>query len=188
MKKDSRTHESGLVEAARNGDREAFRALVEAHQGRVSATVIGMLGPGPEAEDIGQETFLRFYRALPKFRGDSRVATYLTRIALNLCFDAIKRRMRGRKLYFSDSEAEMKNAPDSTVSNNPGEARNLIRRGLQQLAPKFRSVLVLRLMDGYTVRETAEILGLPPGTVLSRMARAQEKMKSFLEGDGNENP
>ena len=73
-----------LAAAARDGDMDAFRMLVEKLEPRVAATVIGMLGPGPDAEDVGQETFVRFYRALNSFRGDSSVVTYVTRIAINL--------------------------------------------------------------------------------------------------------
>ncbi len=181
-------NETELVEAARNGDQEAFHSLVEQHQSQVAATVVGMLGRGPEAEDIGQETFLRFYKALPRFRGDSKVGTHLTRIAVNLCINEIRRRQRRRRFYFSDGESKMTNAPDRKLSNNPGESRNLVQQGLKKLTPKFRSVLVLRLIDGYSTRETAEILKLPTGTVLSRLARAQEKFKSILDkGDGHEN-
>jgi RNA polymerase sigma-70 factor, ECF subfamily len=174
-------NETELVEAARKGDQEAFQKLVESHKSQVGATIIGMLGRGPEAEDIGQETFIRFYKALPRFRGDSKVGTYLTRIAVNLCINEIRRRQRRRRFYFSDGETRIKNAQDKKAANNPGEARNMVQQGLKQLAPKFRSVLVLRLIDGYSTRETAEILKLPTGTVLSRLARAQEKLKNILD-------
>jgi len=70
----------------------------------VAATVIGMLGHCPEAEDIGQETFIRFYKSLDKFRGDASVGTYLTRIAINLSLNEIKRRRRQRKFFFSKSD------------------------------------------------------------------------------------
>ncbi|RMH54101.1 MAG: sigma-70 family RNA polymerase sigma factor, partial [Bacteroidetes bacterium] len=87
-----------LVARARQGDEQAFRNLVERYESTVAATVIGMLGAGPEAEDVGQETFIRFYRALHQFRGEAAVGTYLTRIAINLSLNALKRRRR-RRLY-----------------------------------------------------------------------------------------
>lgn len=181
-------NETELVDAARNRDQDAFHTLVIRHQAKVAATVIGMLGRGPEAEDIGQETFIRFYKALPRFRGDSKVGTYLTRIAVNLCINEIRRRQLRQRFYFNDGESKMINAPDRKASSNPGEARNLVQQGLKKMAPKFRSVLVLRLINGYSTRETAEILKLPAGTVLSRLARAQEKLKIILDrGDGHEN-
>ncbi len=79
---------------APEGDEEAFRCLVERYEGAVAATVIGMLGPGGEVDDVGQEVFVRFYRALDRFRGDSSLKTYLTRIAINLSLNELKRRRR----------------------------------------------------------------------------------------------
>ncbi len=75
--------ESELLRRAREGDDRAFRELVHRYEDRVAATIIGMLGPGPDAEDVGQETFIRLYRSLDGFRGDSSLATYVTRIAIN---------------------------------------------------------------------------------------------------------
>jgi len=74
--------EKKLISLARDGNKDAFRELVTKYEPQIAGTVIGMLGPGPEAEDIGQETFIRLYRSLPKFRGESSFSTYLTRIAI----------------------------------------------------------------------------------------------------------
>lgn len=169
------------LDKARNGDNDAFMALVKKYENRVAATVIGMLGHGPEAEDVGQETFVRFYRSLPHFRGDSSLGTYLTRIAINLSLNAIRRRTRRRGLFYSDSEERLANAPDGDRQSHPREARDLVQWGLRKLAPKYRVVLVLRLVEGYSTRETADIMGLPQGTVLSRLSRAQERLKKILE-------
>lgn len=169
-----------LLEKARNGDHGAFGELVSRYENRVAATVIGMLGYGAEAEDVGQETFIRFYKALPNFRGDSGLGTYLTRIAINLCLNALKRRKLRRGMIRSDSEEQLTRAAASRDRKAPLEARALVEWGLERLPPKYRTVLVLRLMDGYSTRETAEILGLPQGTVLSRLARAQARLKDEL--------
>ncbi len=146
----------------------------------MAATVISMLGYGPEAEDVGQETFIRFYKTLDKFRGESSPGTYLTRIAVNLSLNELKRRHRHRKFFYSKSEEKISNLPDTKGSNNHNELKKLVRWGLQKLEPKFRTVLVLRTINGYTSRETAEILDLPIGTVLSRLARGQAKLKKIL--------
>ena len=84
--------EKELLRRAREGDDRAFRELVHRYEDRVAATIIGMLGPGPDAEDVGQETFVRLYRSLDGFRGDSSLATYVTRIAINQSLKAIRRR------------------------------------------------------------------------------------------------
>jgi len=142
--------------------------------------VIGMLGHCTEAEDIGQETFIRFYKSLDKFRGESSISTYLIRIAINLSLNEIKRRQRRRKHISDNLEDGMDNIPGKTVSKNRSETREIVNQAIQKLEPKFRSVLVLRLILGYTSQETAKLLKLPMGTVLSRLTRAQMKLKDIL--------
>ncbi len=169
-----------LVAAAREGDQDAFRQLVERHEPRVAAIVHGMLGRVPETDDVGQETFIRFYRALNKFRGESTVATYLTRIAINLSLNELKRRKR-RALFFSSTPAdEQVDLPDERTVTLPFEDRELIHQALQNIKPEFRAVLVLRILEGYSTEETAKILKIPLGTVLSRLARAQKKLREIL--------
>jgi RNA polymerase sigma-70 factor (ECF subfamily) len=170
-----------LVQAARDGDEDAFRELVERFEPVVAATVIGMLGDCAEAEDVGQETFIRFYRGLKSFRGESSVKTYLTRIAMNLSLNELKRRKK-RRLRFTEKPVEdHRGIVDRR--RGPGEDvdKELVWMAIGQLDQKFRSVVVLRLIDGYSTGETAEILGLPAGTVLSRLARGQKKLKEILE-------
>ena len=94
--------DTALIDRARAGDEAAFRGLVERYESQVAATVVGMLGPGDEADDVGQETFVRFYQALSKFRGEAALGTYLTRIAMNLSLNAIKRRQRQRWRHGAD--------------------------------------------------------------------------------------
>lgn len=146
----------------------------------MAATVIGMLGHCTEAEDIGQETFIRFYKSLDKFRGESSISTYLTRIAINLSLNEIKRRQRHRKRYSNSSDEGLDNVPEKSVSKNTSETKELVHMGIQKLEPKFRSVIVLRLILGYTTQETAKLLRLPMGTVLSRLTRAQMKLRDIL--------
>jgi RNA polymerase sigma-70 factor (ECF subfamily) len=146
----------------------------------VAATVIGMLGYCTEADDIGQETFIRFYQSLDKFRGESSVGTYLTRIAINLTLNEIKRRKRRSALHWSREDEKMENVPDDHDRKNLKELKEIVHKGIRQLNPKHRTVVVLRLIQGYTTQETAQILHLPVGTVLSRLARAQEQLKKIL--------
>lgn len=167
-----------LVRSAAEGDQDSFRELVKMLEPAVASTVIGMLGNCQEAADIGQETFIRFYKALKNFRGDSNVKTYVTRIAINLSLNEIKRQKRRRVLFAFDSEMSDKGSEDVNFKNQ--EIMSAVQDALTQLKPKFRSVVVLRLIDGYSVRETGEILGIPEGTVLSRFARAQKRLKELL--------
>jgi RNA polymerase sigma-70 factor (ECF subfamily) len=169
-----------LIKRSQAGDNHAFNELVKRYEPRIAATVFGMLGDCPETDDVGQETFIRFYHHIRQFRGDSSVATYLTRIAINLSLNEMKRRRLHLRFFQRQSETETDLADNSNPHTN-SENRELIQRALQKLAPNFRSVLVLRLVDGYSTKETAEILKLPMGTVLSRLARAQQKMKELLK-------
>lgn len=173
-------NEQELVRNARSGDNNAFKKIVKKYENQVAATVIGMLGYCPEAEDVGQETFIRFYKALPKFRGESSVGTYLTRIAINLSLNEIKRRKRLRNRFVENPEERIGNYPDSSHFLKQNERKEMVQKAVQKLEPKFRSAVVLRFLDGYTSQETAKILKLPIGTVLSRLARAQMKLKDIL--------
>jgi len=169
-----------LVGAAREGDTVAFKELVKKYESRVAATVIGMLGDCPEADDVGQETFIRFYQALGKFRGESSIGTYLTRIAINLSLNELKRRKR-RGAVFARSDPEMmQNVPDERAEIEYSREKVAVQQAVQKLKPEFRAVVVLRLIDGYSTVETADILKIPIGTVLSRLARAQQKLKKLL--------
>ena len=169
-----------LVAAARDGDNGAFKEIVRLYEPAVAATVIGMLGNCPEAEDVGQETFVRFYRSLNQFRGEASVKTYLTRIAMNLSLNELKRRKRWWLLFSPTPVEEHFDLPSEEPGPDESGDMEMIRRAIQKLDDKFRSVIVLRLIDGHSTEETAEILGLPVGTVLSRLARAQEKLRRIL--------
>src|SRR5262245_1125924 len=96
-----------LVARAADGDEVAFRAIVERHEQAVARTVTAMLGAGDDADDVGQETFVRLLGALPKFRGDAELRTYLTRIAVNLSCDALERRKKRKgwvRLFGGDDD------------------------------------------------------------------------------------
>lgn len=179
-------NEQELLTAARKGDKNAFKEIIKKHEQRVARTVISMLGNCAEAEDIGQETFLRFYKALNRFRGDSTVGTYLTRIAINLSLNELKRRSRKEKLFFSKSNSQpgddiVDNLPAKNPGTNRQEVEEIVQYGIGKLKPAYRAVVVLRLIEGYSTIETARILNLPKGTVLSRLSRAQKKLKEVLK-------
>ncbi len=171
----SQISDENLVDASRNGDMEAFKELVDRHEGKVAGVVKSMLGDTTEAVDVGQEVFIRFYEALDKFKGESAVSTYLIRIAINLSLNEIKRRKR-RKLFFLPIEE----GQGVKTEESNSDMKEIIHREIGRLDIEFQSVVTLRMMEGYSTEETAEILGIPLGTVLSRLARAQKKLKLVL--------
>ncbi len=157
--------------------------LVDEYEPVVAATVNSMLGSGDEADDVGQETFIRFYRALDGYREEATLKTYLTRIAINLSLNALKRRKRFIARHVEADPAAL--MPDTDLGPAEQleriELREQVRRAIDELAPKHRAVVTLRLIDGFSTRETAEILGVPSGTVLSRLSRALKSLKPHLQ-------
>ncbi len=171
-----------LVGKARNGDKAAFSMLVRKYEQTVAGVVIGMLGPGEDAEDVGQNVFIRFYKAIDDFRGESSLGTYLTRIAINLSLNELKRQQRRNMFFIKTSPGSPEyDIKDEQDRQDEYDTRQAVQQALPQLDPKFRSVVVLRMLQGYSTKETAQILKLPPGTVLSRLARAQDKLKDLLK-------
>jgi RNA polymerase sigma-70 factor (ECF subfamily) len=173
--------ESVLVKAALEGEKKAFQEIVERYRRMVAKTVKGMLGDSVFAEDIGQEVFIKLYQSLPEFRGDSKLSTYIQRIAVNLTLNEIKRRKRFFSMFSQSGNNDMHefDVPD-TDHQERRDATEIVNKALQSLEPKFRVVVAMRMLQGYSTKETAEILDLPLGTVLSRLSRAQEQLKNIL--------
>jgi len=172
-----------LLRRIREGDRKAFGTLVDRYEEVVASTVIGMLGRGPDAEDAGQETFIRFYRSIDRFRGESSLKTYLTRIAINQSLKAISRRRRWIERFFSrDASGEEMDLEDpGAMQVFEGRERDeLVQSALHRLSPEHRAVVVLRVLEGYDTNETAKMLGIRPGTVMSRLSRALARMQAEL--------
>ncbi len=171
-----------LVARARAGDALAFRALVVRFEPIVASVVIGMLGAGDDADDVGQETFIRFHSALDQFRGDAAVSTYLRKIAMNLSLNALARRKRMRsRLISRDASATPLDEPMiDAIDIEQIERREAVREAVAQLGEKHRPVVVLRLLEGLSTNETAEALQLPPGTVMSRLSRGMVELARRL--------
>ncbi|VAW26119.1 hypothetical protein MNBD_BACTEROID07-973 [hydrothermal vent metagenome] len=167
-----------MVKAAITGDQKAFEKIVGKYRTMVAKVTVGMLGNSTDAEDVGQETFLRFYRSMYQYKGDAALGTYLTRIAINLSLNELKRRTSHRWISLEEKHDRF-HADDRTYHNR--DNTELVEKALAKLDIKYRTVVVLRIMQGFSTKETAELLNLPLGTVLSRLARAQEKLKPILQ-------
>jgi RNA polymerase sigma-70 factor, ECF subfamily len=178
----SEDNEKMLVEASLRGDKRAFGEIVSNYERMVARTVKSMLGDSVFAEDIGQEVFIRLYYSLPAFRGDAKLSTYIQKIAVNLTLNELKRRKRIFSLFSLKGSDELHelDIPDSDFSER-SEAAELVNKALMELEPGFRIVVVMRMLQGYSTKETAEILNLPVGTVLSRLSRAQDQLRKILE-------
>ena len=183
------TRDEDLIEAILDGNDGAFRFLVERYQSHVTRTVTGMLGKSTEVDDCVQDVFIRLYGSLGKYRGEAQIKTYVTRIAVNRSLDFLRKRQRSFFVPWETQEVE------EIESSAPGPIDNLLtadrqkqlRNALDKLAPKHRAVIVLRLIDGMSTSDTADVLGVPYGTVLSRLKRALGRLKHELGGIGYEN-
>lgn len=174
--------EKELVQASIGGDENAFGEIVDRHRKMVARTIKGMLGDAVTADDIGQEVFIKLYYSLPEFRGDSKLSTYIQKIAINLTLNELKRKKRVFSLFSQKGDDEMNelNTADSD-DHARNEAAEIVNKALMALDPGFRIVVTMRMLQGYSTRETAEILDLPLGTVLSRLSRAQEQLRIILK-------
>ncbi|MFC0876530.1 RNA polymerase sigma factor [Saccharicrinis sp. FJH2] len=172
-----------LLQRVKNGDQYAYTLIVERYRRQVAKTVFGMLGDTAEVDDVGQDVFIRFYHSIDGFRGESSLGTYLTRIAINLSLNELKKRKRKAFFFFQKSDGSHMeiDVEDETRMDEEHDNNELVEKALSELEPKFRSVVVLRLIQGYSTKETAEMLDLPQGTVLSRLARAQDKLKEVIK-------
>ena len=179
---DTASSDLALIARARVGDARAFRVLVERYEPVVASVVIGMMGSGDDADDVGQETFIRFHAALSQFRGDSTVSTYLRKIAMNLSLNALKRRTRDQSRLVRRDLAitPLHELSVAAIDMEQQERRDAVRRAVAQLGEKQRSVVVLRLLEGLSTNETADALQLPPGTVMSRLSRGMRELAQRL--------
>jgi len=176
--------DESLVNASLQGDEKAFEVLVNRYKKMVARTVKGILGDSVYSEDIGQEVFVKLYYSLSDFRGDAKLATYIQKIAVNLTLNELKRRKRFFSLFTHKPDNELYEydiAGDDV--ENKYDAKATVEKALNALEPKFRTVVVMRMLQGYSTKETAKILELPLGTVLSRLSRAQEQLKKYLIND-----
>ena len=183
-----------LVKRAKKGDSRAFDLLVLKYQGRVAQLVSRYLNNAAEVEDVTQEAFIKAYRALPNFRGDSAFYTWLYRIAANAAKNhlvALGRRPSS-DMALDDSEVfdvpgRLKDheSPDEVIMGK--ELEMLISRTIEELPVELRAALTLREFEGLSYEEIADVLECPIGTVRSRIFRAREaidvKVAQQLQGN-----
>jgi len=183
--------EGELVASCRTGDPEAFTRLVRLHEGMVVSLAARLLGEVEEARDVAQEVFLQVYRQLGRFEGRSSLKTWIYRIVVNQCHN--RRRFwhrRGRdKEETLDERFELPAGPgrDQWRASPYEQARSRerarrVQGALLQLSFDQRSVLVLREVEGLSCEEVAAALGIPDGTVKSRLSRAREALRQKLVG------
>ena len=180
-----------LIRAAADGDRDAFEALVYKYENFVYRTAYYAVGNAADAEDLTQEIFLKLWRGLSGFRGQSHILTWLARIARNTCADHIRKKKRtvpSESLTFAadDGETADRDLRDNDPQNDPTQAADqsenvrLVRQAMAMLSEEHRTLIILRDMEGYSYERLARTLGLEEGTVKSRLFRARAHLKQIL--------
>jgi len=165
-----------LIEFAKRGDADAVGRLYERHAARVYAIVRRLAGDDASAEDLAQEAWIRVFRALPNFRGDSRFTTWIHRIAVNVAlYGERRRKRRGEVVFLTPHLAESGADPSRPL------LRMEIERAIDTLPAGMRRVLVLHDVEGYKHEEIAEMLGIAPGTCKSQLFKARAKLRELLQ-------
>lgn len=177
--------EAALVERHRHGDEEAFAEIYGQFETMVYNLALRMSGNPADAEDITQETFVRAYRHLTKFKGKSSLKTWIFRIALNCSKTRLRRRGRRQARQIDDGELELERAQDGRrTPEDRTVATDLsmtVREGLERLPAHYREAVLLRDFEDMNYSEIAAVLGVRIGTVRSRIARGRERLRRLLE-------
>lgn len=173
------SEEHALIARAASGDTDAVGALVVAHRPSVVRIARHMLGDAAAAEDVAQDVFMRLQAALPGFRGDAALSTWLYRVTLNLCRDHLRRGKRRRDDVDLDALVD---APAGTVAARADRdidlqrLRQQVRAAIDRLPEDQREAVLLRYMEELPYREIARLTDTPQGTVASRVFRALERL------------
>ena len=175
----------------RDGDVEAFTLLVHRYKNKLVSTAYRVVGDYAKAEDIAQETFLRVHRNAHRYRSIARFSTWIYTIALNVARNELRNTKRKRlvslEAFGRDSETDQgtydipdeSSRPDEEAENR--DLRRVFEAAIQKLPERYRSVIILRDVQGLSYEEIAQILKVPKGTVKSRMNRARQKFKELIE-------
>lgn len=178
-----------LVQATLNGDATAYRGLVERYQGRIYAVVYGMVRNPEDAKELSQDAFVKAYRNLSRFRLESSFYTWLCRIAMNVSIDHLRKQKHRRTEEYDEGVASRDNAGVISLAHHRDDPRrNLEQKRLREriaeevakLPDDQRQAIILREIDGLAYKDIADIMGIPEGTVMSRLYYARKKLQSAL--------
>ena len=186
------TDEQAMRCVQAEGDPEAFAQIVRRWEGPIRNLCLRMTADRHRAEDLTQETFARLFARRREWQPTAKLSTYLWRIAINLCHDENRRRTRHGEVPLETGE-DGEHAPHITVFHptpheelEAGERADQVRAALQRVTEPFRTVLVLRHYEGLKFREIAEVLGVPEGTVKSRMVEGLSQLTRLLQPESQE--
>ena len=191
--------EKALIEAARYGDAEAFGVLVKYYMPKALSFARQMTGGGEEAEDLVQEAFLKAYKGLGGFKGESSFYTWFFRVLSNICLDHLRKGTFLKKVFFipavsdeDDEAGQLEQAPDLNTSwsrpderLNQKELRAALSKALKILPERQRAVFLLKNNEGLKITEIAAILNISEGAVKSHLVRSITSLRKNMKGYGS---
>jgi RNA polymerase sigma-70 factor (ECF subfamily) len=169
--------ETAVLDRARKGDAEAFEIVVRHYDPALRALAYRLLGTRDRMDDALQESYVKAFRALPRFRGQSQLGTWLHRIVFNACLDELDRLRRSGTVPLDEAADAVAPLPDQA---DRLASRERLERALALLTPHDRAAVVLVDGQGFDYRAAAEVLGIPAGTVASRLNRARATLRGAL--------
>ena len=184
------SEDAQLVALCQRGDTAAFDQLITKYRNQVYATIYNLARNEEDAWDLAQETFLKAWRHIAQFRGQSKFSTWLHRIATNVTIDWVRRKQIESGVEFDDTLGLNQIAPGATTAPQPApfphqrmeshEIQARIDAAMTQLTAEHRAVITLREVDGLHYEEIAETTGCTVGTVMSRLFYARKKLQTLL--------
>lgn len=188
---EAKSAEADLIRRASRKEESAVRAIIQVHNRRLYRLARSIVRDDGDAEDVLQEAYFRAFSAISEFRGDSSLSTWLTRIVLNEALQRVRRRTEmpvAQRDLPLEPKADIIPFPlsgqqpvDPERAMSQREICRLIERAIDKLPDEFRTVLVARAIEGLSIEETADLLGIRPETVKTRLHRARGLLKSSLE-------
>lgn len=164
------------IERLRKGDLEGLSWIYETYSKRILNQCFRILLSQEQAEDMVQDLFVRLPDIIVEFRGESALGTWLYRVAHNMCLNRLQQSKNRNKLEWENAENLAPRSTDASV-----ELSDLLTKALAVLEPEARSLLWLKEGEGVPLKELSEILGLPEGTLKSRLSRARDRVREYLE-------
>ena len=182
------TDEQAMWRVKTDDDPHAFARLVERWEKPIQRLCARMTGNSHQGEDLAQEAFARLFARRKSYEPSGRFSTFLWRIALNLCYDELRKISRRRELFLDEINGDFPDGPEQLLAEEPEpdqlvverERAATVRRALLELAEPYRVVVVLRHYEGLKFRQIAEVLDIPEGTVKSRMVEALNQLNRIL--------
>ena len=180
-------NEKELIARLQARDEAAFEELIRLYEKKVYALCVRMCGSAEDAEEAAQDTFLALWRGIDRFRQEAALSTWIYRLASNACIDLMRRRRKSAGSVSLDDEALFLDAADPAPQPQQArrETQRLLQEGLMSLPAEYRSILLLREVEGLSYSEISEALELELGTVKSRISRGRTLLRNFLSVSGN---